>query len=103
MMAKKHPILALLLTLALLLQSYGEVRANESDCCPDDCSMDAAFCPMLSAGGTCVACQTAAISHYTLNATAETGSDAGSHGSAVNSDSVAINNIWRPPIVVWCA
>jgi hypothetical protein len=73
MMAKTHPILALLLTLALMLQGHGGAPAHESGCCPDDCSMDAAFCPVPGAGAACAACQAAAISPHALNAAAVTG------------------------------
>lgn len=97
-MLKTRPILTILLTLALLLQSYGEGRANESDCCPDDCSQDTAFCLMMSTGGTCVACQTAAISPYVLNATATPGKNAAMRNSVVKMYSAEMNNIWRPPI-----
>jgi hypothetical protein len=97
-MAKTHPILTLLLTLVLLLQGYGEVSAHESGCCPDNCSMDAAFCPMLGTGATCAACQTAAISSHALNAIAVTGKAAAMCSSSVKIHSADTHTIWRPPI-----
>lgn len=98
MMAKTHPIVTILLTLALILQGYAGAPAHESDCCPDDCSMDAAFCPMLASGATCTACQTAAVSPYTLNTAAVTGNVAAMRGSTVKIHSTDIHTIWRPPI-----
>jgi hypothetical protein len=98
MMAKTHPILALLLTLALMLQGHGGAPAHESGCCPDDCSMDAAFCPVPGAGAACAACQAAAISPHALNAAAVTGKEAAMRSSAVKIYSADTHTIWRPPI-----
>jgi hypothetical protein len=98
-MAKTHPILTLLLALALMLQSYGEVGAHDNGCCPGDCPSDPAYCMALATGSSCGACQAAVFDASALNAwgsgnTRVSAFDYYANGYISTQD----NTIWRPPI-----
>jgi hypothetical protein len=97
-MNKPRLLLPFLLTLALLLQSFGYVHASGDDCCADDCRQDMPFCQMRSMSENCQSCTTAAIFSDTLSGNYSSGLCFLKIKSIRREFSTFNNTIWRPPI-----